>query len=74
MKISLSLPEEDVAFLNDYAHRQSLESRSAAIREAVGALKVMTLGDMYQAAWDEAAGETAVWDQTLKDGLADETW
>ena len=74
MKISTSLPEEDVAFLDEYARDEALGSRSAAVHEAVAALRVMALGDMYQAAWDEEAADAAVWDQTLKDGLSDETW
>ena len=74
MKLSVSLPEPDVAFLDEYVERQALSSRSAGLQAALATLRVMSLGDMYEAAWDELTAEQAVWDSTVKDGLADETW
>ncbi|MFP5298949.1 MAG: ribbon-helix-helix domain-containing protein, partial [Actinomycetota bacterium] len=39
MKVSISLPEEDVAFLDAYAETQGIPSRSAAIHRAVRLLR-----------------------------------
>ena len=32
MKLSVSLPDKDVAFLDEYAQQQGIESRSAALQ------------------------------------------
>ena len=40
MKVSVSLPSEDVKFLDVYAEEQGLESRSAALQRAVRLLRV----------------------------------
>ena len=52
MKVSVSLPEEDVEFLDSYARAQGIESRSAAVHKAVGLLRATQLGDAYEEAWD----------------------
>lgn len=71
MKLSVSLPEEDVATLDDYARTAGLGSRSAAIRHAVGMLRRPELEQNYAASWQEweATGERAAWDSTIDDGL-----
>jgi Arc/MetJ-type ribon-helix-helix transcriptional regulator len=71
MKVSVSLPGEDVQFLDDYAKEQGLESRSAALHRAVRLLRTAELGGMYEAAWEEwaAEGEAALWETTIHDGL-----
>jgi hypothetical protein len=73
MKLSVSLPEEDVALLDEYARSSGLPSRSAALHHAVGLLRLPNLGDDYAAAWDEweASGEQALWETTASDGLSD---
>lgn len=70
MKVSVSLPEEDVRFLEEYAKSRS-GTRSAAMRQAVAALRHETLGESYQAAWEEwrAGDEAEFWDQASGDGL-----
>ena len=35
MKVSVSIPDEDVRFLDEYARDQGLDSRSAAVHRAV---------------------------------------
>jgi hypothetical protein len=71
MKISMSLPAEDLSFLDSYAtaHRTS---RSGAVLRAVRLLRASALADDYEAAWREwsDSGEAAVWDTALADGLA----
>jgi Arc/MetJ-type ribon-helix-helix transcriptional regulator len=67
----VSLPGEDVEFLDQYASEQGLESRSAALHRAVRLLRAAELGGAYEAAWDEwsADGEEQRWDVTSRDGL-----
>jgi Arc/MetJ-type ribon-helix-helix transcriptional regulator len=71
MKVSVSLPGEDVQFLDEYAKAQGLESRSAALHRAVRLLRTAELGGTYEAAWDEwaATGQPELWEPTTGDGL-----
>jgi Arc/MetJ-type ribon-helix-helix transcriptional regulator len=71
MKVSVSLPGEDVQFLDEYAREQGLESRSAALHRAVRLLRTAELGGTYEAAWDEckADGEAEAWESTAGDGV-----
>ncbi|WP_066581598.1 ribbon-helix-helix domain-containing protein [Cellulomonas timonensis] len=73
MKLSVSLPDEDVAVLDEYARATGLPSRSAAVRRAVQMLREVDLEDDYAAAWNEweASGERAAWDGAVGDGLTD---
>ncbi len=71
MKVSVSLPGEDVQFLDAYAKEQGLECRSAALHRAVRLLRTAELGGTYEAAWDEwkAEGEAELWESTTSDGV-----
>ena len=70
MKVSMSLPNEDVAFLETYAQEKGLASRSAALHQAIRFLRATGMDSAYQAAWDEWSGEESlVWDSTASDGL-----
>jgi Arc/MetJ-type ribon-helix-helix transcriptional regulator len=71
VKVSVSLPGEDVQFLDEYAKEQGLESRSAALHRAVRLLRTAELGGTYQAAWEEWAAEDdgTLWESTTGDGL-----
>jgi Arc/MetJ-type ribon-helix-helix transcriptional regulator len=71
MKVSISLPEDDVEFLDAYAQSQGIESRSAVVHRAVRLLRVSDLGHAYEEAftsWDDD-GEAAAWDAVAADGL-----
>jgi Arc/MetJ-type ribon-helix-helix transcriptional regulator len=72
MKISVSLPEEDVEFLDNYAESQGYMSRSAVVHTAVRMLRSSKLGDAYAEAWKEweDSGESALWDTAVGDGLS----
>jgi Arc/MetJ-type ribon-helix-helix transcriptional regulator len=72
MKVSVSLPEDDVEFLDAYAATCGLPSRSAAMHKAVGLLKSLDLASAYEEAWREwaASGEAGVWESTVADGIA----
>ncbi len=73
MKLSVSLTEEDVAVLDEYAHSSGLSSRSAALQHAIRLLRHVDLDQDYASAWDEweSSGEQALWEGTVADGLAD---
>lgn len=69
MKVSVSLPDDDVAFLDDYAKRRG-DSRSAALHRAVRLLREKGLGADYAAAWqDWDADEEAGWAAVTGDGV-----
>jgi len=72
MKVSVSLPSEDLAFLDLYVKDQGLESRSAALQKAVRLLRVAELDAAYASAWDEweSTGAAADWDAAAGDGIA----
>lgn len=71
MKVSVSLPDDDVEYLDAYASRRGLESRSAAVQKAVRLLRSSELGAAYETAWHEwAASEDAeMWETVGADGL-----
>lgn len=73
MKLSVSLPDEDVAILDEFAREKGLNSRSAALHHAVHLLRLRDLEHDYQAAWDEwaASGDEAAWSVTTADGVLD---
>jgi Arc/MetJ-type ribon-helix-helix transcriptional regulator len=71
MKLSVSLPNEDVEFLDAYAAAEGFASRSAVLHRAVRLLRAAELGPAYEDAFTEweqtgAAGE---WESTTADGL-----
>lgn len=72
MRISVSLPEADVEFLDDYARTQGAGSRSAAVRKAVGLLRASDLTAAYEETWQEwsDSGDEALWDSAVGDGIA----
>jgi Arc/MetJ-type ribon-helix-helix transcriptional regulator len=72
MKLSVSLPEEDVEFLDSYASSEGISSRSAVVHKAVRLLRASGLGGAYEDAWLEWTTEDdgVVWDVTVNDGLA----
>lgn len=75
MKLSISLSDEDLAVLDEYARAAGLPSRSAAVQRAIRLLRHPDLDKDYAAAWDEwtASGDHAAWESTAGDGLADAT-
>ncbi|MEU1300536.1 ribbon-helix-helix domain-containing protein [Streptomyces shenzhenensis] len=74
MKISVSLPQEDVAFVDEYATRTDAESRSAVIHAAIELLRQAQLEEEYAAAFAEWDGseDAEFWDRFSGDGLSDE--
>lgn len=71
MKLSVSLPEEDVAFLDEYARNVGARSRSAIIQRAVRLLRATELGPAYAQAWEEweAGDDSTLWESVSGDGI-----
>jgi Arc/MetJ-type ribon-helix-helix transcriptional regulator len=72
MKVSVSLPQEDVEFLDAYAKTHGFGSRSAVLQRAVRLLGSAELAAGYADAWDEwqQSEEASVWETVTADGLA----
>lgn len=71
MKLSVSLADEDVEFLDRYSREHRIGSRSAVLARAVKLLRASQLGSAYADAWREwdESGETELWEPTAADGL-----
>lgn len=68
VKVSLSLSEEDLVFLDTETRNGHYASRSAATQEAVRLLRESRLADAYAAAY--ADGYDQDWDTAVGDGLS----
>ena len=70
--MSVSLPSEDVSFLDTYATAHGYASRSAVVHAAIRMLRSAKLGDAHELAWDEWFDDedADLWDGTVGDGLA----
>ena len=71
MKVSVSLPNDDIEFLDAYARSRGFGSRSAVLHRAVGLLRAAELGDAYEQAWQEwtTSGDAEAWNAVTADGL-----
>ena len=71
MKLSISLPDEDIEFLDEYARTVRAPSRSAVIQRAVQLLRATELGPAYAQAWEEweASGVSELWESVTGDGI-----
>lgn len=71
MKLSVSLPDDDVAVLDEHARKAGLRSRSAAIHQAVRLLRQSGLEEDYAAAWAdwERSDDRDLWEAAAGDGL-----
>jgi Arc/MetJ-type ribon-helix-helix transcriptional regulator len=70
MKVSVSLPDEDMTYIDEYARRTGAPSRSSVLHKAVTLLRMSEIEDAYASAWDEwrhADGDA--WGVTVADGL-----
>jgi Arc/MetJ-type ribon-helix-helix transcriptional regulator len=72
MKLTVSLPDDDIDFLDGYAREHGIQSRSAAVQRAIRLLRASQLESAYGAAWQEwsEAGDADAWGVTTGDGLA----
>jgi hypothetical protein len=71
MNVSVTLSIDDIRFLDEFAERHKLGSRSAAAQRAISLLRTSELETAYEGAFDELAsgGDAALWDRTTADGL-----
>jgi Arc/MetJ-type ribon-helix-helix transcriptional regulator len=69
MKLSVSLPDDDVAFLEEYAREHACPSRSTVVHWAIEALRLGELRGAYCEAWAEwdASGEASGWEAVAGD-------
>lgn len=72
MKVSVSLPDDDVEYLDAYARDRGLESRSAAVHKAVRLLRASELGGAYEEAWADwdASEDAELWNGVAADGVS----
>ena len=70
-KVSVNLPAEDIEFLDAYAERRGLPSRSAVVHQAVRLLRASELVGGYESAWQEwsISGDEELWQAVTSDGL-----
>ncbi len=67
----MSIPDQDVEFLDQYAVEQGINSRSAVLLQAIRFLRTSQLGPAYAEAWSESSlsGDEELWDTTSGDGV-----
>lgn len=71
MKISISVPDEQVELIDRVMTAQGLTSRSAAIQQGIELWLNQALVDDYAAAFKEwdGSGDSAAWEAVVGDGL-----
>ena len=70
MKLSVSLPDDEVNFLDRYSELHGVGSRSAVLLKAIRLLRIRELGSAYAEAWsewDDDDGQS--WESTSGDGI-----
>lgn len=71
MKVSVSLPDEDIEFLDAYGRSVGAASRSAVLQQAVRLLRATALAPAYAEAWKDwdQQGAREEWESVVSDGL-----
>lgn len=71
VKLSVSLSEEDVRFLDAYTRAQGLASRSSAVHHAVRLLRRAELSAAYDEAWEtwSESEDAEMWEGAAADGV-----
>ena len=70
MKVSISLPIEDLEYVDAQTAAGVFPTRSAAVHAALRLLRDREHVDSYARAWDEwDAGDGAAWDALVGDGI-----
>jgi len=71
MKVSLSIPDEDVRFLDNFARDHGISSRSAAVQRSIALLRERELKEHYKIAMQEwrDSPDRELWESTVGDGL-----
>lgn len=73
MKMSISLPEDDVVFVDEYAARTGAASRSSVVHRAIRLLRMSELEEAYSEAWREwdVSEDAQLWRTVIADGIGD---
>lgn len=73
MKVSLSIPAEDIRFLDNFARDHGIKSRSAAVQHGIAMLREAELKEQYKIAMQEwrDSPDSELWESTVGDGLTD---
>lgn len=67
----MSIPDDDLEFIDQYASDHGVRSRSGVVHRAVALLRSAELGGDYAAAWSEWDGtEAEAWEGVIGDGVA----
>ena len=75
MKLSITLPGKDVAYIDRHIADHDEPSRSAVIRKAIERLRHEELSAAYAEICKEWGTEDdLLWETTVGDGLEDEEW
>ena len=71
MKLSVSLPDPQIDFLDRYQQRYGLDSRSEVLQLALKLLQERMLEEEYRAAGEEwkQSEDAGLWDRASGDGL-----
>lgn len=71
MKVSVSISDSDMEFLDGYARSHAIASRSAVVQKAIQLLRYSELSQHYEAAFNEweRDDESRVWDAVVMDGV-----
>lgn len=71
MKISVSISDDDIRFVDSLASEGAYPSRSAAVQAAIRLLRDRRDVDSYAAAWDEWEGtdDAVLWESVASDGV-----
>jgi len=71
MKVSISLSDEDLEFVDSQTRAGRYPTRSAAVQAAIRIMRDREHVDSYAAAWDEwdSSGDSAIWDAAADDGI-----
>ncbi len=74
MKLSVSIPEQDVEFIDTYASTHGVGTRSGVGQRALSLLRTADLGEDYAAAWSEweSSTDAALWESVAADGVAEQ--
>ena len=67
----MSIPDQDVEFLDQYALEHGINTLSAVLLRAIRLLRTSQLGPTYAEAWSEwsLSGDEELWDTTSGDGV-----
>lgn len=73
-RMTVSLPEKSVAFVNEYKQKMNLKSNSQVVVEALKLLEQQSLYDMFGEMAKEDNTKTVAGSQKAAEDFLDESW